>query len=161
MTKQEEIIRLALDKGYLVDKEGKVHNCLGIELSLSKNKKGYLSFNIRLNGGNPTRLFVHKLQGFQKFGEKIFEDDIVIRHLNGLSTDNSYKNINIGSQSENMMDVPKVKRVVNASNPKYPHKDIVEDYKKGLTYSELGLKYKIKSKGTISFIIKKSLISAN
>ena len=74
-----------------------IFNKDGKQLSIGKSSKGYLSFNIRLSkGSKPTRSFVHRLQAFQKFGEKIFKDGIVVRHLNGVSTDNSYDNIGIG-----------------------------------------------------------------
>lgn len=160
MSKQEEITRLSIEKGYTVDENGKAYNKDGKELSLSKGPKGYLSFNIRINGSKPTRLFIHRLQAYQKFGDVIFDEEVVVRHKNGLSTDNSFKNIEIGSQSENMMDIPKVKRSINSSNPKHNHIDIINDYNNGLTYGELCVKYNISSKGTISFIIKKSLKSA-
>lgn len=157
MNKQEEVIRLSKLKGYYVDKNGVLFNKKDEKISLSKTKKGYFSFNIRVNGSKPTRSFVHRLQAYQKFGEKIFDEDLVIRHLNGDSTDNTYDNIGIGTASDNMMDVPKEKRIINASNPTYDHEAILKDRKNGFTYKELMEKYSIPSKGTISFIINKSL----
>jgi len=159
MTKQEEIIRLSKEKGYFVDKDGNVFNKDGKLISLSSTNKGtgYKSFNIRVNGSNPTRSFVHRLQAFQKFGDVIFKKDMVIRHLNGNSLDNSFENIGIGTLSDNMLDIPKEKRVLNASNPKHDHEKIIQDYKNGYTYKEIMEKYDITSKGTISFIINKSL----
>jgi len=113
VSKQELITKLSVDKGYSVDKDGKVFNKDGQEISIGKSKKGYLSFNIRVEkGSNPTRSFVHRLQAYQKFGDKIFETGIVVRHLNGIST-----------------------------------------------FSEIMAKHGISSKGTISFILKKSLES--
>jgi hypothetical protein len=150
MNKQEEIIRLSKDKGYYVDKDGKLFNSNGKELSLTKNGKGegYLSFNIRVNGSKPTRSFIHKLQAYQKFGDEIFKKGIVVRHAD---------NILIGTQSDNMQDIPSERRIITASNPTYDHKDIIESIKNGLTYQEIMNKFGIKSKGTISFILNKSL----
>ena len=162
MTKQEQITRVSNERGYVVDKNGVVTNIDGKTISLGKTAKGYFSFNIRLEKGqNPTRSFVHKLQAFQKFGDTIFEENVVVRHLNGLSTDNSYENIGIGTQSENMLDIPKEKRVLTASqaNLKYNHQDIINDRNNGFTFTEIMAKYDISSKGTVSFIIKKSLES--
>ncbi len=156
------ITRNSNERGYVVDENGIVTNNNGKSISLSKTKKGYLSFNIRLEKGlNPTRSFVHKLQAFQKFGDIIFGEDMVVRHLNGVSTDNSYENIGIGTQSENMLDIPKEKRVYTASkaNLKYNHHDIINDRNNGFSFTELMVKYDISSKGTISYIIKKSLES--
>lgn len=159
MTKQEEITRLSKEKGYYVDKKGDVFNKDGKSISLSSNNKGtgYKSFNIRVNGSNPTRSFVHRLQAFQKFGDVIFKEDMVIRHLNGDSLDNSFENIGIGTLSDNMLDIPKEKRVLNASNPKHDHEKIIQDFKNGYKYKEIMEKYGITSKGTVSFIVNKSL----
>lgn len=159
MTKQEEITRLSKEKGYYVDKKGYVFNKDGKSISLSSNNKGtgYKSFNIRVNGSNPTRSFVHRLQAFQKFGDVIFKEDMVIRHLNGDSLDNSFENIGIGTLSDNMLDIPKEKRVLNASNPRHDHEKIIQDFKNGYTYKEIMEKHGITSKGTVSFIVNKSL----
>lgn len=161
MTKQEEITRLSKEKGYYVDENGDVFNKNGKSISTSTNGigTGYKSFNIRVNGSNPTRSFIHRLQGFQKFGDDIFKEGIVIRHLNGDSLDNSFENIGIGTLSDNSLDIPKEKRVLNASNPKHDHEKIIQDFKNGYKYKEIMEKYGIKSKGTISFIINKSLKS--
>lgn len=159
MTKQEQITRISKEKGYSVDKDGNVFNKDGKKIALSVNNKGtgYKSFNIRINGSNPTRSFVHRLQAFQKFGESVFDENLVIRHLNGDSTDNSFENIGIGSLSDNMLDIPKEKRVVNASNPTYNHEEVIKDRQNGLTYKEIMEKHGIKSKGTVSFIVNDSL----
>lgn len=157
MNKQEEIIRLSKEKGYYVDKDGVTFNSKNEKLLLSKNSAGYLSFNIRLNDSKPTRSFIHRLQGFQKFGDVIFLEGVVVRHLNGDSTDNKYDNIAIGSHSDNMMDIPKEKRIIRASNPIHDHEAILKDRKNGYTYKELMEKYGISSKGTISFIVNKAL----
>jgi hypothetical protein len=164
MSKQEEITRRSAERGYYVDKKGEVYNSNYLKLSLSKSGKGYLSFNIRLNSGeNSTRSFVHRLQAFQKFGEEIFKEGIVVRHLNGDSTDNSYDNIAIGTQSDNVLDVPKENRIKNSSNAnkKYDHKAILKDREDGLSFSEIMAKHGISSKGTVSFIIKQSLEAHN
>lgn len=158
VSKQELITKISVDKGYSVDINGNVFNKDGKQLSIGKSKKGYLSFNIKIEkGGNATRSFVHRLQAYQKFGDKIFEQGIVVRHLNGISTDNSYDNIGIGTHSQNSLDIPKEKRIINASNPIHNHVDIINDRKNGYTYKELMCKYGITSKGTLSFIINKSL----
>jgi hypothetical protein len=164
MTKQEEITRVSNEKGYRVDIDGNVFNRNDTKVSLSVSKKGYASFNIRLSKcQNPTRSFVHRLHAFQKFGEIIFSEDVVVRHLNGISTDNSIDNIGIGSQSDNMLDIPKKIRVKNSSdsNLKHNHNTIISDRNSGMKYSEIMVKHNITSKGTISFIIKESLKSKN
>ena len=164
MTKQEQVTRCSTERGYYVDKKGDVYNSKCVKLSLSKSDKGYRSFNLRLNPSeNSTRSFVHRLQAFQKFGEEIFKEGIVVRHLNGDSTDNSYDNIAIGTQSDNVLDVPKENRIKNSSNAnkKHDHEAILKDRQDGLSFSEIMAKHGISSKGTVSFIIKQSLEAHN
>ena len=50
-------------------------------------------------------------------------------------------------------------QVRNLHAKRHAHADIVTDHKSGLSYSQLMKKYSIKSKGTISYIINKSLAS--
>lgn len=158
MNKKTEAIILANQKGYKVTKDGKVINKYNKQL-FTNNMNGYFFLCVRINTEKSINIAVHRLQAFQKFGEEIFKEKIEVRHLNGNSTDNSYDNIVIGSHYENMMDIPKEKRILNSSNPIYCHKSIIEDRKNGLTYKELCIKYNIKSKGTINFIINNSLLS--
>ena len=159
MNRQEEVTRLSKEKGYYVDSEGILFNKKGQKLSVSKNNKGngYYSFNIRVNGSKPTRSFVHRLQAFQKFGDVLFKEGVVVRHLDGDSTNNSFINIGLGDNFDNAQDIPKEKRIINASNPTYNHQEVIDDKRNGLTYTEIMLKHGIKSKGTVSFILNKSL----
>lgn len=79
----------------------------------------------------------------------------MVRHLNGNKLDNSFENIAIGTQQDNMLDKPKHKRIEWASHPKYDYESIKKDRLLGMTYRELMNKYNISSKGTISYIINK------
>jgi hypothetical protein len=47
---------------------------------------------------------VHRLAAFQKFGDRIFDPGIVVRHLNEDHLDNSVDNLGIGTPSANQMD---------------------------------------------------------
>lgn len=156
MTKQEQITIISHKKGYYVNSEGDIYNKKGRKISLHKTRDGYLSFTIRFNN-IPTRSFVHRLQAYQKFGDVIFKKGIQVRHKNGISFDNSYNNILIGSASDNRLDIPEEMRILYASHPLYDHKSIISDRKKGLTYREIMKKYNISSKGTVFFIINKSI----
>ena len=90
-------IQIASERGYFVTKDGLVFfNGKQRKLNLKNKKYQYYCFNIRIDG-KPKRIEVHRLQAYQKFGDKIFEKGIVVRHLNGDSTDNSYDNIGIGT----------------------------------------------------------------
>lgn len=158
--RQVFIIKEAYNKGYRINKQEIVLNTLNKELKPNIKKTGYYTFSIRING-RVSNVFVHKLQAYQKYGNTLFNNDIVVRHYNGNSLDNSEDNILIGTQSDNMMDKSEINRKLDASNPKYNHEDILKSKEEGLSYSEIMLKYNISSKGTISFIVNKSLKMQN
>lgn len=159
-TRNNILIEECFNKGYRVDNNGNVYSNLNNKLSLIISDKIYYYFSFRLDSFRQ-KIPVHRLQAYQKYGEKIFEKNIVVRHLNNNRKDNSYDNIAIGTQSDNMMDMPKEQRILRSSHPIYNHKEIIEDRNKGLTYKELMKKYNISSKGTLSFIINKSLENIN
>lgn len=94
---------------------------------------------------------IHRLQAYQKFGDKIYEKGIVVRHLNGDRYDNSYDNIGIGTIIDNKNDIPKELISINCGQIKRKYsKEIVEnirkDYENGLSYSSIMTKYHITSK---------------
>lgn len=147
----------AYEMGYRIDAEG---NVIGLKNGVLKcsNDSGYYRFSIRVEGEHKT-VKVHRLQAYQKYKNKMFKKGIVVRHKNGNPLDNSFENILIGTSSDNMMDRTKEQRILNASNPKHNHAEIIKDRNENnFTYKELMSKYNISSKGTISFIINKALV---
>lgn len=155
---QNSIIIQAYNKGYRVTIYGEVFGLKGNKLSLSCNTAGYCSFNLRFKK-NPTRVFVHKLQAYQKFGDRLFEKGILVRHLDGNSKNNSFENIEIGTSSDNMLDKSTLDKKLgrSGSSVKHNHEEIMKDKGAGMTYSELMKKYNISSKGTIAYIMNSSL----
>ena len=143
------------DKGVVTNSNGFIRK---LRLSTSNSRIKYYVFSVRCDGKSYP-VAVHRLQAFQKFGTRMFESGMVVRHLDGNPLNNSVENIEIGTNSDNMMDIPKEVRITKASHPTHVHLMIIEDRKKGYSYSELMGKYNISSKGTISFIIKNSLAS--
>lgn len=158
-SKAKEILLIAFEKGYRVDKEGQAFNSKGGFIKPQLQKNGYLKFNVRTEN-LVQRVRIHRLQAFQKFGEKIFLDGIHVRHLNGIKTDNSWDNIDIGNQSENMLDIPKDVRLNNSiyasSFVKKHNKDeIIEYYNKVKSYKLVMQKFNISSKGTLHYLLNK------
>ena len=100
----------------------------------------------------------HRLQAYQKYGNDIYKEGIVVRHLNGDRYDNSYNNIAIGTIKDNKHDIPIELVSINCGYVRRKYdKDTVEnirrDKEQGLTYSQLMTKYNISSKGTINYIL--------
>jgi hypothetical protein len=155
----------ASKKGYLVDGSGKVWYKGKLVSGYKKYRSGvyYISLSIRYSLGESTTVYVHQLHAYQKYGEKALGDDVVVRHLNGDSLDNSWGNIAIGSMSQNLMDRPagerKAHSLIAASHQvKYDAEAIRKDHKDGLSYRDIMIKYDISSKGTVSHIINKRQI---
>lgn len=116
MSKRAAAIKAAYDKGYRVTEGGQVTSPKGKTLSLYTPKHGrqYLRFTIYYEGG-PICLDVHRLAGYQKFGDAIFEPGQQVRHLNDVGTDNRLENIGLGNASQNAMDMPENKRLSRSS----------------------------------------------
>ncbi len=109
MTKRTDGILCATRKGYIVDGIGNVWY-RGRIVNGYVDNKGYRRIKIRDEGNRSIDVLVHRLHAYQKYGDEIFREGIQIRHLNGVKSDNSWINIGIGTQSENMMDRPEDKR---------------------------------------------------
>ena len=159
LSKQNKLIIEANKRGYLIKNNGTAIGLKNNVLKLNINPKGYYSFNMRFEGGKPTRIFVHKLQAYQKFGDELFNKELQVRHLNGVPSDNSIDNIKLGTGSENMLDILKVDRVKKANmawkvaNPRTENEryKIYDALNEGLSYKEIKEKLGI-SKGTLSYI---------
>lgn len=159
MSKIQDVLKVAKGKGYYVDLNGNVYS-KNKQLS-PKTSRDRLYFGIRYFGQRET-IPVHKFVAFLKFGNKIFEKGIQVRHLDGNSFNNSWVNIEIGTQSDNMMDIPKEKRIEKAKNgwrkrqrfSEIEKENIKNDRINGLSYREIGEKYNV-SKSTLSYFFKK------
>jgi hypothetical protein len=159
MTNLNRICKLLDGRGYTMTKEGQILRPDGRVIVGSVTNGGYRKFSFRDKKHKSYAVKFHRFQAYFKYGDKAFEEGVVTRHLDENPANNYWDNIVIGSQSDNMMDIPKEKRILNASNPQHNHQDIIDDHNKGLNYRELMEKYDITSKGTISFIVNKSLAS--
>ena len=151
---------LAYDKGYRIDENG---NCFNLKnpdkfLKGSMNSNGYRYLGMRKPNDRPYMIPIHRLQAYQKFGDKIYENNIEVRHLDDNKLNNSWDNIEIGTHSDNMMDQQKEVRIKKSSNAHKKYSDelvleIKEYHNSGHSYKEIMEKFNITSKGTISYII--------
>lgn len=146
----------AYQKGYRV-KDGIAYNPKGESLSGTLDSSGYIMFS-------PTKfdkVFIHRLVAYQKYGDRIFEDGIQVRHKDNNKLNNFEDNILIGNQSQNMMDIPKQQRRINASKQgkKHPHDEIIDFYNESRSYQQTMQQFELSSKGTLYYILKKSMAS--
>jgi len=166
LSKNNQSILQALNKGYVIDKLGNV-SYRGRVLKPCYNNMGYIIFSVRvfIDGKKySANASYHKMQAYQKYGNITFNEGVCVRHKDGNCKNNSYENIILGTQSDNMMDKSAEVRMgmaIYASSfvKKHNHEEIVKMHKEGLSYGKIMEKTGIKSKGTISFIVKESMAS--
>ncbi len=101
-------VRTAFDRGYRVTQSGDVTSPAGGTRKLRSHAKRrgqppYLSFSLAV-GERTATIYVHKLAALQLFGDAAFAPDVVVRHLDGDSVNNSLANLALGSQTENAFD---------------------------------------------------------
>lgn len=149
----------AVSKGYTIDKQGVVR--YNDTIRVLNNNKGYLEFSIRCDGEKrPQNVPVHRFQAYHKFGDKIFEPEIVVRHIDGVSTNNAYDNIEIGTHQQNMLDIPVEQRIAHAKHAaatqiKYDAEAVKAFYAEVRSYAKTMEHFNIPSKGTLNHILKK------
>lgn len=150
--------RTAYQAGYRVE-GGTIKSPSGKILKGWEKAGGYLFISTGSIAGN---IAIHRLVAFQKFGNAIYQPGIEVRHLNGNPSDYSESNISIGTKVENAADKSpalRLRAAVNASRhaQKWDHTAIVLRYHDGASYTQIMSEFGIKSKGTVSFIIRQSM----
>ena len=157
--------KYAYDKGYRVTFMGDMINPNGEKVG-HLTQSGYLKHKIRFGPhkeGKYKSFLVSRLQAYQKYGEAIYCPGIVVRHLNGIKTDNSCDNIRIGNTRDNLLDIPKEDRIKNAIKAsrkiaKYDAKEIRRYYNKVKSYKKTMKKFNIPSKGSLWDVLNRANI---
>ncbi len=162
LSDKRKAIYVAVSKGYSVNNDGVLVRHGKPIGSKQRTGDGYLCFSIRfVDDGikKLTKILVHRLQAYQKYGEDMFADGIVCRHLNNDKNDNSANNIAIGTHGDNAMDNSpafRTGKAINASSKLRRFNDdeiksIKKDRQDGLSYKSLSEKYNV-GKGTLSYL---------
>lgn len=154
LSTRTQAILVAYKRGYRVV-DNKVLSPNKKERTLT-NHHGYSSFCITF-GGKSVQVAVHRLAAYQKFGDLLLAAECV-RHLDGNPSNNRLENLEIGTNSDNMMDIPKEKRKQHAKRAssfliKYDKDSVIEFYNKTKSYKETMKHFGITSKGTLYAII--------
>ena len=158
MSKHLDRIILAYNKGYRVIENKVYYKNKSRKLN---NQNGYSRFSIRNEVGKLSTVKVHVLVAYQKFKEEILKENIVVRHLDNNSLNNLESNITIGTNSDNMQDIPKEKRIRIATNAssfikQFDHTVVVNFYNNCKSYNKTMTCFGIKSKSTLHFILKRN-----
>ena len=103
-----EAIKIAYEKGYRIDIDGKLHGISGKELAVKlRGTQRYPTFAVnvgKLTSSGVYGIPAHKYAAFCFYGESAFGEGLVVRHLDGDVTNLSKENILLGSHSQNNMD---------------------------------------------------------
>lgn len=153
-----------VNKGLYV-KDGILYGVRGKPRKLYKKIQadGYITYTFGVGyGGKVLTLNVARVVAYQKYGAALFKEGIVVRHLNGDTSNFSEDNIAIGTMSENMMDVPKEKRQDRSEHAALKHRkcsDYIENemcylHKIGWGYGRIGQRFGI-SKSTVNYILRR------
>lgn len=147
----------AYKKGYRCTKDGIVLNPKGVEVG-HIGPNGYITVSIRILG-KTKRVSAHRIQAFQKYGYKLFEKGIIVRHLNGSRLNFSWENIVIGSHSDNYYDIPIEERKLSKDKAsekmkKYNYEEVrTYHYGGKASYLDTMEKFNISSTGTLHYIL--------
>lgn len=152
----KKIEKIVSTRGYVVTEDGRLLNPKGVEIGVINNS-GYRASMVRVMG-KKVWFSHHRLQAYQKYGDKLYNPGIVVRHVNGNQLDASWENILIGTGSDNMMDIPeniRIKRAAYASSfiKKHNHQEIRSYHEKCKSYKATMDKFGITSKGTLHYIL--------
>lgn len=161
ITRAEEYIVDAVENGYTVDDGGCLINPKGKKPKTRIDNTGYPTVTLGpVYDRMPIK--VHRIAAYILFGEIIFDSKTHVRHLDGDKTNNKPSNLQIGTQSENMLDRPRKERLEHARRASTFNRKLtdqqVENLRKdravGLTYRQLCGKYGI-SKSQVSYIVRR------
>tara|TARA_R110001606_G_scaffold6316_1_gene28467 strand:- start:2265 stop:2744 length:480 start_codon:yes stop_codon:yes gene_type:complete len=147
--------KIAISRGYSVTEDGRLLNPEGVRVGSTSDV--YERTKIKVDSVDK-KIKTHRLQAYQKYGDAIYNNGIVVRHKNGNPLDNSKDNILIGSHSDNMMDIPDHIRMGKAMHAtsfvrKYDKKEVRDFYNDCKSYKYTMLEFDISSKGTLHFIL--------
>ncbi|MDD5008393.1 MAG: HNH endonuclease [Syntrophorhabdaceae bacterium] len=160
-SKSKTRLLYAIEVGYHVKRNGDVVSSLGRILKPWITRNGYFAIEVNCPSREVTGFVpIHRIVAYQKFGTKIFECGMYVRHLNNNRLDNSFDNIGIGTQSQNCLDRLPLDRHLHARHAAFGLRklslDKVDELRRdrlsGMTYKMLMKKYHI-VKSTVSYIV--------
>ena len=168
MSKYNDFIRYAAQRGYKVDPLGQVISPLNNILKLRKYKTKckskdlyYCRFSVKYKGKSRP-VPVHRFIAYLKFGEAALAPGIQSRHLDSNSLNNCPDNIAIGSGSDNQMDRnPALQKAMAKHAASFLRKlnlqqyiSLLLDHAAGIPYNKLKVKYNL-AKSTVAYIIRR------
>ena len=103
--KRQLVLLSAYNKGFRMSPAGELITPDGKPRAIKCYNGGYPSFNYGYDGVR-FHVFLHRLQGYQKFNWLIFVKGLLVRHENNNKMDPSYDNLLLGTEKINYHDNP-------------------------------------------------------
>jgi hypothetical protein len=155
----------ALSAGIHSTPSGEIVGVKGNTLSLVKAPNGYYRFGFFFEG-RKISLCAHKLVALQLYGVNAIGSGMVVRHLNGIPTDNSFSNIAVGTYKDNSQDIsPEIRKrsseIASSKVKRFNKEDISRIFalrNQGLALKDIAKEFRT-GKGHISMILNKKLYS--
>jgi len=155
------IERTAHQKGYRVSGDGKTVTSPFRDEPCRPacRKDGYPWFTVCTESGISRRCTVHRLQAYQLFGERIYENGMMVRHLDGDRMNPAAYNLALGTSSDNQLDRPEADRIrcAGLAALKFNHEAVREFYRQTKSYKQTMAEFGLKSKGTLHHILHKPI----
>lgn len=158
--KLKKVLEWVIDNGWEIDDSGQITNPKG-EIKKGSLTYGYLKVGIKIPELDISSyaLKIHKFQAYKKYGEEIFQPGIVVRHLNGDKTDNSWENIVLGTQSDNMMDRNELDRIKHSKERRKYSREVklqlIREREMGKSFGQISKEHSIPLQ-TVKDIINKN-----
>lgn len=106
MNKAQDTIVKMFEKGYRVTPDGRFINHFGKELKVKIRSNHYYPQSQVVIDGERRNFHHHRIAAYCKYGAKMFEKGIVVRHLDGNPLNFSFENLALGTYSDNELDKP-------------------------------------------------------
>lgn len=163
---RQQALLTAYQKGYRVINGEVVYRNIKVKGYNRIHNGTYHTFSVQISPNKRSEVPTHRLVAYQKFGNNIFKKGIVVRHLDSNSLNNKEENINIGTQSDNVMDRSEEARRISAIRAtsfikKHNHEAIVKMKNEGMTYGQIMHITGIRNPGSLFFILNKSIGAKN
>jgi len=117
----------AFQKGYRCDDDGTIIKPDGRRQRAGISALGYRRFNYYIKG-KPVSLLAHRFVMFCRVGDRLFTKGLCVLHKNDIGTDNSVKNLYLGTARDNSRDMIENNRLVKRGTYKLLYSEIYNYY---------------------------------
>ena len=109
MNKSNIAIKQAYEKGYRAKEDGTIYNPKGKRVGCKLDGRNVFSCHSEA-WVSPIRC--NRFIAYQLWGDEVFKEGIVVRHLNDIKDDDRFENLALGTQADNAADKKRNGRVI-------------------------------------------------